>query len=345
MKVLITGHRGYLGTALVDALVLHGHEVTGLDIDLYHQIKPLPDLSPSLPQRRDIRWVKRDIRETAPGDFEGSEAVIHLAGLSNDPLGALDPANTWAINHKAAVHCAEMAKAAGVARFIFASSCSVYGASDHCLLTEESDLAPVTAYAESKALAERDIALLQGHGFAPVFLRSGTVYGATAMMRFDLVVNNLVAWATASGAIQLTSDGQAWRPIVHVCDVARAFCRMLDAPATLVSGQAFNVAVPGGNMQIIDIANRIEAAMPQASITFSDQADADRRNYKVDGSKLAGVLGDDWWSCEFSASLDGLIAQLGVLNLPADVFEGPGYQRVAYLKEAFVRGELVQDLR
>ncbi len=345
MKVLVTGHRGYLGTALVCELLDHGHDVVGLDVDLYQAIKPMPGLSDTVPQRRDVKWTKRDIRDTTPADFEGADAVIHLAGLSNDPLGALDPATTVAVNHKAAVHCAQMAKQAGVVRFVLASSCSVYGASDHSLLHEESTLAPVTAYAESKALAERDIAHLRNDRFTPVFLRSGTVYGATAMMRFDLVVNNLVAWAVASGDIHLKSDGQAWRPIVHVQDVARAFRHVLSVPAEQVSGQAFNVAVPDGNMQIIEIAKRIESAMPQARIVFSGQADADRRDYKVDGAKLDALLGADWWSCDFDASLNDLVTLLGSLNLPCDVFEGPRFQRLAYLRQVLQRSELGRDLR
>lgn len=345
VKVCVTGHRGYLGTAVVAELRAHGHDVTGLDADLYGAITPLEVPDARFPQRADIAWIRRDIRDATAQDFQGFDAVIHLAGLSNDPLGALDPALTHAINDDAAYRVAAAAKQAGVPRFVFASSCSVYGASDDQLLDEQTAFAPVTAYAQSKAQAERAIAELADAQFCPSFLRSGTVYGATAMMRFDLVVNNLSAWALASGDIRLKSDGRAWRPIVHVCDVARAFRLMLAAPIADIRNAAFNVAVEGGNMQIIEIAQRIEAARPACNITFAKEADADRRNYRVCGKKLEGLLGDHWWAHAFDAGLRDLIDVLNPLGLSVAQFEGAGFQRLAHLQEQRARGALSPTLR
>ena len=342
VKVLVTGHRGYLGTAIVSELGARGHDVSGLDKDLY-KISPI-ELS-NVVSRGVIPWIEKDIRDAEASDFLGFDAVVHLAGLSNDPLGALDPETTHAINHRAAVRCAAKAKEAGVSRFLFASSCSVYGASDDSVLAEQAEFAPVTAYAESKLRAETEIASMADAAFCPVFLRSGTVYGLTALARFDLVVNNLVAWAVATGSIRMKSDGSAWRPIVHVADVARAFAGVLVADRGAICGQAFNVAVPDGNMQICAIAKAIERAMPACDVTFAGEIDVDQRNYRVDGAKLASVLGANWFQYRFEEGLAELVTQLAGLALPVEAFEGARFQRLAHLKKRLEQADFGADLR
>ncbi|MBC7172328.1 MAG: SDR family oxidoreductase, partial [Polyangiaceae bacterium] len=223
MRVLLTGHKGYIGTVLAPMLEAAGHEVHGLDSDIFERC------TFGAPPR-EIPWTRKDIRDVELRDVEGFDAVIHLAGLSNDPLGDLDPALTYEINHHATVRLAELARRAGVHRFLFSSSCSNYGASDgESILDEESELRPVTPYGKAKALAEQDLAALADSRFCPVYLRNATAYGVSPRLRFDLVLNNLVAWAHTTGAVHLKSDGSAWRPLVHIEDISRAFLALLTA--------------------------------------------------------------------------------------------------------------------
>lgn len=338
MRVFVTGHRGYVGSLLAPMLQAAGHEVTGCDSDLYRACDfggapaPVPGLA-------------RDIRDLTPADLEGQEAVIHLAGLSNDPLGDLDPGLTRAINTEATLALGAAAKAAGVGRFLFSSSCSNYGAAPGDeWLTEEAPLNPVTPYAVSKVESEAGLDRLADAGFAPVYLRSGTAYGLSPRIRFDLVVNNLAAWAMATGEVRLKSDGSAWRPLVHAADMALAFLMALEAPRAAVHRQAFNVGRNADCMRIRDLAAIVQAAIPGSRITFSGEASPDARTYRVDCSKIARVLGyvPRRTVADGVAELRDAFAREGV---GVAEFEGPRYQRVAHIRHLLASGELAADLR
>lgn len=342
MRVFVTGHRGYLGTVLVPELLARGHEVTGLDSDLYRCCEFPLDTARDAPGT--VRTIEKDIRNVDAADLDGQDAVIHLAGLSNDPLGDLDPELTLEINHRAAVRLAELARAAGVRRIVLASSCSLYGASDGGLLTEESALAPVTPYAVSKLRLEQDILALANNGFAPVFLRSGTVYGLSPRIRFDLVVNNLVAWASATGEVFLKSDGSAWRPIVHVGDVVRTFAAMLDLPVETVHGKAFNVVSTRDNYRVHEIAERIASRLPGCRIRVADNASVDTRNYRVSGDRLTQILGADWFRKDLDQEIDRLASAFNRTDLVPGDFEGTRYQRLAHLRHLMDLGQVDRNL-
>lgn len=352
MRILVTGHLGYIGPAIVSELLGQGHIVTGLDSRIYALSRlPAPEISSTsssegrLALALDVPMIEKDVRDIEASDLSGFDAVVHLAGLSNDPLGAFDESLTFRINRDMAVQLALTARNAGVRRFLFASSCSVYGESSGELLRETSRTAPVTAYASAKLQAEEQISALATSDFSPCFLRSGTVYGATPHMRFDLVVNNLVAWALATGHVHLKSDGQAWRPIVHVLDVARAFVGTLALNESEARDQIFNIAAPNGNFRIIEIARLIETEIPGSKISFAGDADADRRDYLVDGGKLDRVLGPDWQQMEFNVGLPDLVERLSRLHIVPDIFEGAPFNRLANLKQQITQGVLDENLR
>jgi len=234
MDILITGHLGYIGTVLVPILLQQGYNVTGLDCNYFEQSYYGGDIS-------DIPNIKKDIRDVELDDVKGFDAVIHLAALSNDPLGNLNPALTYQVNHQATVRLAELAKKAKIPKFLFSSSCSVYGAAGETLTDENSTPNPVTPYGKSKVLAETDLSKLASRDFCPIYLRNATAYGVSPLLRFDLVVNNLTAWAAATGKALIKSDGSPWRPLVHVKDISRAFLALLQAPVEVVHNQAFNI--------------------------------------------------------------------------------------------------------
>lgn len=338
MRVFVTGQRGYVGALLVPMLKAAGHEVTGCDSDLYRAC----DFGPAPAPECDIG---RDIRDLSVRDLEGFDAVIHLAGLSNDPLGDLDPALTHAINAEATIALGAAARAAGAKRFLFSSSCSNYGAAPgDDWLTEDAPMNPVTPYAVSKLRGEEGLDRLADQDFSPVFLRSGTAYGLSPRIRFDLVANNLTAWAMATGQVRLKSDGGAWRPLVHVADMALAFLTALEAPRKAVHRQAFNVGRNEDCMRIRDLARIVEAAIPGARIAFSDEASADKRTYRVDCSKIANRLGyAPRWTVP-----DGVVEvrdALAATPVSVEKFEGPRYQRVAHVRSLIASGALGPDLR
>jgi nucleoside-diphosphate-sugar epimerase len=281
MRIAVTGHAGYIGSVLVPDLCSAGHEVVGLDAGWYDDCD-FGGRSLEAPSRR------LDIRDADPSLLEGIDAVVHLAAISNDPVGDLVADTTYDINHRASVRLARLAKEAGVERFVFASSCSLYGkATTDLALDETAAFNPVTPYGRSKVLVERDVTPLADDHFAPVFLRNATVYGLSPRLRLDLVVNNLVAHAMTSGRVLVMSDGTPWRPLVHVRDVCRAVLAVLEAPRAMVSAQAFNVGRDEENYQVSTVADIVAAAVPGSEVVYADGGGPDERSYRVDFSKLA----------------------------------------------------------
>jgi nucleoside-diphosphate-sugar epimerase len=339
MRVLVSGHRGYIGSVLAPFLRDAGHDVVGLDADLYrgcdfggHHDDGIPSL-------------ERDLRDVSARDLAGFDAVAHLAGLSNDPLGALDERLTYDINHRGSVRLAEQARRAGVERFVFSSSCSNYGAAGgDDLLDEEAELRPVTAYGRSKVLAERDLATLADDSFSPTFLRNATVYGVSSRLRLDIVVANLVAWAYTTGEVRLQSDGTPWRPLVHVVDVCRAFRAALEAPKERVHLQAFNVGGTAHNYRVRDIAEVIAETVPGSRVTLAPGASPDLRDYRVTCAKLERALGFEPSRDLRSGVREHYDAYRAAGLTLADV-QGSRYQRLARSRELLDAGELAPDLR
>lgn len=338
MRVLVTGHLGYIGSVLTPMLLAKGFEVVGLDCDLYRRCTFGNGLV-------DVSNIAKDIREVKPENVKGFDAVCHLAGLSNDPLGDLEPALTYEINHKASVRLAELAKAAGVRKFVFSSSCSCYGAAGDEMLTEEAPFNPVTPYGRSKVWAERDISVLADADFSPVFLRSATAYGVSPRLRFDLVLNNLMAWAFTTGKIMMKSDGSPWRPIVHIRDISAAFIAVLTAPRELIHNEAFNVGLNEDNLQIRDIARIVGQTVPGCKVAFAKGASPDVRNYRVDCSKLPRTLVGfkPQWNARNGAS--ELYEAYKKYGLTLDEFEGPKYQRIAHIQKLLNDSILDKSLR
>lgn len=284
MRVLVTGHNGYIGSVMVRVLAQAGHEVVGLDSDLFADCVhgPTPELVPA---------VRLDLRDVKPEHLEGIDAVVHLAALSNDPLGDLEPQHTYDINHTASVRLAETSKAAGVRRFLYSSSCSIYGASDsQSLLDETAPLHPVTPYAESKVAVEGDLEALADDSFSPVSLRNATAYGWSPRLRCDIVLNDLVANAFLTGEVTVRSDGTPWRPIVHIADISAAFAAALEAPVDAIHGEAINVGSAADNHQVRDIAEIVAEVVPDSEVSITGETGADPRSYRVDFTKLAERL-------------------------------------------------------
>jgi nucleoside-diphosphate-sugar epimerase len=348
MHVLVTGHQGYIGSVLVPALLDAGHLVSGLDAGLFATCTFDANGLTVVPE------TEKDIRDAGVVDLAGFDAVVHLANLSNDPLSDLDPALTMAVNHRATVRLAETARAAGVRRFVFASSCSLYGAAGGNAVTERAPLAPVTPYGHAKALAERDIAELASDEFSPVFLRNATVYGVSPRLRFDLVVNHLTAWAVSTGRVRLLSDGLAWRPLVHVRDVCSAILCAVEAPRDAVHNTAFNVGRDAENYRIREVAEYVAAGVLGSVVEYATgrsagsgpgKVGADVRSYRVSFARIAARL-PDWvpaWTLP-----DGIAEvrdALAVRAVEPDEFEGPAFSRIAHLRELMADGRVGADLR
>ncbi len=337
-RVLITGHNGYIGSVMAPYLIQVGYDVVGLDTEYFGQCTLVPDLG-------EVRAIRKDIRDVAVTDLEGFDAVVHLAALSNDPLGALNPGWTEEINLTASVRLAHLAKAAGVTRFLFSSSCIMYGMSEAAVATEDSPLDPRTDYARTKAEAERAITRLAGDGFSPVFLRNGTVYGLSPRMRFDTVLNNLVGSAVATGRVVVHSDGKPWRPVVHVQDVARLFHAVLEAPEAVVHGQVFNAGANHLNYQVIDLARIAVTTVPGAELVVLGRPGADQRTYRADFSKFAAAFPEfrfQWTPEDGARELYEAFTAVGVSQ---STFEDRRFTRLQWLRHLLETGRLDGTLR
>jgi nucleoside-diphosphate-sugar epimerase len=293
----------------------------------------------------DIPSIKKDIRDIDATDLENFDAIIHLAGLSNDPLGNLMPELTFDINHLASVHLARLAREVGIKRFIFSSSCSNYGAAGENFVNENSAFNPVTPYGKSKVLVERDVAQLANKNFSPTFLRNATAYGVSPRLRFDLVLNNLVAWAYTTGRVYLKSDGTAWRPIVHIEDISRAFLTVLEAPRAIIHNQAFNVGRTEENYRIRELAEIVAEIVPGCRIEFAPDASSDKRNYRVDCGRITQILPEfkpQWNARRGVEELYDAYQRIGLLE---GEFEGIRYRRIEHIKHLIKQGRLDDTLR
>lgn len=340
MRVLLTGHHGYVGSVMAPLLTEAGHEVIGLDTFLYEgSTFGAEEGVPGLVE------IRKDIRDVEKTDLEGIEAVIHLAALSNDPLGDLNPDLTYDINFRASVRLAELAREAGVSRYIFASSCSNYGAAGDAFLDESSPVNPITPYGKSKVLVEQEVARLANDDFSPTFMRSATAYGLSPRLRFDIVLNNLVAWACTTGKILMKSDGTPWRPIVHVEDMCRAFIAVLHAERERVHNQAFNVGRTEENYRIRDLARIVAEVIPGSQVEFAEGAGPDARNYRVDCSKIARTLPEFQPQWDARKGAQQLYEAFRRAELEVADFEGPRYRRITRIKHLLSSGRLDENLR
>ncbi len=336
MRVLVTGTDGYIGSLLGPYLAERGHDVVGVDTGFYRAAWLYR--GPSLV----VRTLNLDIRRLTAGDLSGFDAVVHMAELSNDPVGALLPGVTHAINHAGSVHVASCAREAGVRRFVYTSSCSVYGAAEEDVVDERSPLAPQTAYAVCKQLVEQDVAAMATDDFSPTFLRNATAYGASPRMRFDIVLNNLAGLAWTTREIRMESDGTPWRPLVHVLDICKAVALTLEAPRERVHGQVLNVGDTDGNYRIREIAEIVGRVFPGCEATVGDRG-ADQRSYRVSFARIREVLPD--FSCDWNAErgAEELLEVFRTVGLTEDDFRSRAYTRLRQIEHLRSTGQIDDD--
>jgi nucleoside-diphosphate-sugar epimerase len=328
MKVLVTGHQGFIGTHLVDLLKRGGHTVIGCDLNLFEGCNWEPLVKPD-------RELVKDTRGIEAADLDGCDCVMHLAAISNDPMGALNAGLTFAVNRDASIRLARLAKRAGVPRYLFAGSCSVYGKGEKLDLDEGAPLNPLTAYAQSKIETEAAVAALADSTFTPVFLRNSTAYGHSPMLRIDLVVNNLLGSALAYGEIRIQSDGSPWRPLIHCRDIARAFIALAEAPTAAVHNRAINIGANTENYQVRDVGNQVQRLIPSARIAYTGEVGADPRNYRVKFDLLYQLLPDFKLQYNLATGMEELHRKMVEHGFGKKDFEGDQFVRLRTLKNRF----------
>jgi nucleoside-diphosphate-sugar epimerase len=328
MKIFVTGHRGFIGSHLVDVLKQEGHKVVGCDLKLFDGC----NWEPMVEADRDL---VKDVRTIEAHDLDGCDCVMHLAAISNDPMGDLNAQLTFDINRDASIRLAKRAKRAGVPRFLFAGSCSIYGKGEKLDLDENDTLNPLTAYARSKIETERAVSELADKSFTPVYLRNATAYGHSPMLRIDLVVNNLLASAMAYGEIRIQSDGSPWRPLIHCRDIARAFVAFANAPREAVHGQAINVGGNPENYQVRDVGDQVQRLIPTARVVYTGEVGADPRNYRVNFDKLARLLPDFRLQYNLVSGMEELHRKMVKHGFGKNDFEGDQFVRLRTLKGRF----------
>lgn len=337
MRILVAGDRGYLGAVVVPFLRRAGHQVVGLDAGWY-------DGCGFGPPAGGYEQRTGDIRDAEVDDLRGFDAVVNLAAVSNDPVGHLNAEATYSVNAHGAVHLGRVAKAAGVQRYLFSSSCSLYGAAGDEPVTEDAEFRPVTPYGQSKVMAEAGLADLADDDFSPTHLRNATAYGSSPLLRADIVVNNLTGVAFTRGEVRLLSDGTPWRPLVHAEDIARAFQAALEAPREVVHDRAFNVGRDEDVVQIRDIATQVSAVL-DVPVTFAADAGPDKRDYRVDFSRIRRLLPDFRPEWTVASGIDELVRDMHDHGLTAEDFEGPRFVRLLKIRELLAAGSLDENLR
>lgn len=338
MRVLVTGHKGYIGTVMVPMLQAHGHTVLGIDSDLYRNSTYGTAPEP-------VDEIIKDVRDIEKTDLEGVDAIVSLAALSNDMLGDFNPDLTYQINHQASVRLAEMAIDLGIRRYVFASSCSMYGAAGDAVLDESAEFNPVTAYATSKVWVERDVSKMAADDFSPTFMRNSTAYGVSPRIRFDVVLNNLSAWAYTTGKVRMKSDGTPWRPLVHIEDISRGVLAALESPREKVHNEAFNVGRNSENYQVSQLADFVQQTIPDCEISFAGDASPDLRNYRVNFDKFEKTFPDHALQWDALAGARSIYESYAKFGLDKDDYEGPKYKRIAQLKSLIASGQLDETMR
>ena len=343
MRVLVTGNNGYIGTVMTRMLLSEGFKVSGLDSDLFERsIFSDASVTGGIPS---MSYLRKDLRDVILSDLKNVDAIIHLCALSNDPLGNINPELTYEINYKGSVRLAKLAQKAGIQKFVFSSSCSVYGASKEDVVSEESEVNPITPYAISKVRAEQSISKLANSDFCPTFLRSSTAYGLSPMLRFDLVVNNFVAWSFTKGTVLLKSDGTAWRPFAHIQDISRAFIAVLKSPVNKVYNQVFNVGQNKENYQIRNVAEIVKRVVPNSEIRYVKGAEADKRSYQVDFNKISKTLTNFKPEWNVTLGAEELYGAYKTTGLLVEDFEGPKFRRLFNLENSIKNGIFDKNLR
>jgi nucleoside-diphosphate-sugar epimerase len=328
MKIFATGHRGYIGAHVVDVLKLEGHTVVGCDIGLFEGCNWEPLVAPD-------RELVKDIRKVEAQDLDGCDCVVHLAAISNDPMGEMNAQLTFDVNRDASIHLAEIAKRAGVPRFLFAGSCSIYGKGEKLDLDENDPLNPLTAYARSKIETEQAVSKLADKSFTPVYLRNATAYGHSPMLRIDLVVNNLLGSAMSYGEIRIQSDGSPWRPLIHCRDIARAFAAFAKAPKEIVHNTAVNVGGNAENYQVRDVGDQVQRLIPSANVVYTGEVGTDPRNYRVNFDLLSRLLPDFKLQYRLETGMEELHRKMVEHDFGKADFEGDRFVRLRTLKSRF----------